>query len=125
MVDFVQKYKMTRGTADGSTATNYINQDGTIPHTGYLVGSTAPQTNNYISKHEFDENGMYVNSTTGGSTATYYCDYFWQASGTRYAFRGGYCYNDAHCGTFSLYLNYTPSTAYWSIGAAPSCKPLS
>jgi len=119
MVDYVQKYKMTRGTADGSTATDYNTMGN-----NYLIGGTAPQISNYISKHEFDENGMYVNSTTGGSTATYYCDYFWRAIGTRYASRGGACYYDANCGAFYLGLDCTPSTADWAIGAAPSCKPI-
>lgn len=119
MVDYVQKYKMTRGTQDGSTAEDY-----NTTANGYLTGATAPQTNNYITKMTFNEDQFDV-SEVGGTAATYYCDYFWQSSGTRYAFRGGNCYGGLNCGAFYVGLDVPQSYAGWAMGAAPSCKPLS
>lgn len=120
MVDYVHKYKMTRGRQDGSTADDY-----NITAAGYISGATAPNVNNYVKKMAFDENG-FVTSEVGGTSSTYWCDYWWQNSGTRYAFRGAPCYYGAgSVGAFVVSLYDAPSSAGWRIGAAPSCKPLS
>lgn len=118
-VDYVHKYKMTRGTEDGSTATDY-NTDGS----GYLTGPSGTQSSNYITTHEFNAVGMFAKAV-GGTDATYYCDYLWQNSGTRYACRGGSCGDGLYGGAFGVGLHVAPSGAGWSVGAAPSCKPLS
>ena len=119
LIDFIHKYKMTRGKQDGSTAEDY-----NITGSGYLTGAEAPQTNNYVTKMEFDAN-QFATKAVGGSSATFWCDYWYQASGTRYALRGGSCYNGLHAGAFCVFLGSTPSDAGWNFGSAPSCKPLS
>jgi len=118
-VNNVHKYKMTRGTEDGSTASDY-NTDAT----GYLTGPSGPSSNNYITTHEFNADGMFAKAV-GGTDSTYYCDYLWQNSGTRYAYRGGGCSDGLRCGAFFVNLYAAPSDAAWAVGAAPSCKPLS
>ena len=118
MIDYVHKYKMTRGTADGSTADDY-NTTGS----GYLSGGEAPQTNNYVTKMRFNGDGL-VTAAVGGSAATFWCDYWYQNSGTRYACRGGRCNYGATCGAFYVYLDFAPGSASWAIGAAPSAKPV-
>ena len=119
LIDFIHKYKMTRGKQDGSTAEDY-NTTGS----GYLTGAEAPQTNNYVTKMEFDAN-QFATKAVGGSSATFWCDYWYQASGTRYAIRGGVCYGGLSVGAFCVDLSSAPAGTYWNVGSAPSCKPLS
>lgn len=115
---YVNKYKLTRGTADGSTVSDY----STNGSTGYLVGGTSPSSNGYYSKCEFSSNGgIFVNSVTNGGSTIYYCDYFYQSSGLRYALRGGNCSNGASCG-FSVRLSSTATYASWDFGASLSYK---
>lgn len=118
LVDYVHKYKMTRGTEDGSTASDY-NTTGN----GYLVGESAPQTNNYVTKMAFDGN-CFMTKEVGGNSATYWCDYWYQKSGTRYALHGGPCDDRFACGAFFVNLYGNSGYTYWGVGAAPSCKPL-
>jgi hypothetical protein len=119
MVDYVQKYKMTRSTADGSGALDY-NQTGE----GYLIGGTGPSSAGYVSKMEYNSDAFFDNSVTNGNSNVHYCDYWYPASGTRYALRGGNCYYGARAGAFYVVLNVAASDATWPIGAALSCKPL-
>lgn len=123
MIDYVQKYKMTRTTADGSTANDYSTSD----FSGYLTGGTGPNANNYVTAMEFNEDTNFVHSAGGdaASTSTYYCDYWYQNSGTRYAIRGGACNGSLNCGAWFVHLGNAASSAGWAFGAAPSCKPLS
>ena len=52
----------------------------------------------------------------------FYCDYFYQNSGTRYAFRGGRCNSGFYCGFAFISLDLLFYGAYWYIGAALSFK---
>jgi len=52
----------------------------------------------------------------------FYCDYFYQNSGTRYAFRNGGCGNGSICGVFFIALSRNSGAADWSHGAALSFK---
>ena len=116
MIDYQQVYKMTRSTADGTTISDY-NQTGA----NYLQGGIGPSSNGYFSKVLFNKDGWFVNSITNGSDTKYWCDYYYQNSGTRFAVRGGYCYGSADCGRF-VRLNSTAANSGWSIGAAVSYK---
>ena len=113
-------YKLTRGTADGSTATDF-NTDGTgyIEHSGALSADSGWQ-----SAQAFDTNLM-IPSSVGASDATHMCDYYWvNTNATTYALLGGSSDFGSRCGAFSLTLDVGVSTAYWSLGCAPSLKPL-
>jgi len=123
MIDYVQKYKMTRTTADGSTANDYSTSD----FSGYLTGGTGPDADGYVTAMEFNEDANFAHSVGGdtASASTYYCDYWYQNSGTRYAVRGGHCNNGLYCGAWCVNLSRAASYTAWNIGAAPSCKPLS
>ena len=114
-------YKLTRGTADGSTATDF-NTDGTgyIEHIGALLGTSGQ----WQSTQAFDTNLM-IPSGGGASDSTHMCDHYWVNTGaTTYALLGGYSGNGSSCGAFFLFLNYGVSTAFWYLGCAPSLKPL-
>ena len=114
-------YKLTRGTADGSTATDF-NTDGTgyIEHSGALLGAN----DQWQSTQAFDTN-MMIPSGGGASDSTHMCDNYWVNTGaTTYALLGGNSGNGSSCGAFDRHLNSGVSGAYWGIGCAPSLKPL-
>ena len=119
MTSYVQKYKMTCGRQDGSTADGY-NTTGD----GYLIGATSPMENGYIKKMQFDEN-CFLPTEVGSDASHYWCGYWQQSDGIRYPVRGGYCsYAASAVGAFSNRLDYTTANKLWYIGAALSCKPL-
>lgn len=116
MIDYQQVYKMTRSTADGTSVSDY-NQNGN----GYLQGGIGPSANGYFSKVQFDRNGWFVNSVTGGEDSKFWCDYWYQSSGTRFAVRGGVCTSGSHCGR-CVGLDAAASYARWDVGCAVSYK---
>lgn len=119
LVGYVHKYKMTRGAQDGSAAEDY-----NTAATGYLTGAEAPHSTGYVRKMAFDANG-FMASAIGGNSAIYWCDnWYTGGAGTVYALRGASCgINEGYVGAF--YVNTLSTlTSIWSIGAAPSCKPL-
>ena len=115
LIDRVHKYKLTRGRQDGTTVDDY-----NITGNGYITGATAPSANAFVSKMEFDSNG-FMTKAVDGSSATYWCDYFYQNTGTRYALRGAAAdYAAGNVGAFYVNLNNSPSHADWYIGSAHS-----
>ena len=121
-VDRAIKYKLTRGNVDGSVAVDYNTTGENYLDSGI---SFAANGGGYITKHAFTEDGAMFMSAFAGSNKTYYADYGYVYNGTTYAFRGGSCFIGAICGAFYVSLTFAASSAGWSIGAAPSCKPLS
>ena len=121
-VNGTQKVKLTRGTHDGSTATDY-NMDGN----GYIsvTGATpSGSSGGYINSMKTEGFGR-IPVTASGSSSTFEADgLYYNNSGTMYALVGGSWGFDLHCGPFSAYLNNAPSNSYSTYGAALSCKPL-
>ena len=113
-------YKLTRGTADGSTATDF-NTDGTgyIEHSGALLGTSGQ----WQSTQAFDTNLM-IPSGGGASGSTHMCDHYWVNTGVTYALLGGYSGDGYYCGAFYLSLYSGVSDESWNFGCAPSLKPL-
>ena len=60
----------------------------------------------------------------GASTSTYYCDYYWIASGARTVFYGGYLSNGSYCGLFYWDLDNAVGYSYWNRGARLSHRSL-
>ncbi len=118
--DGVQKVKITRGTKDGTTVSDY-NFDGS----GYKTISGLTLTNiGYINAMKTEAFGRFPSGANGSST-TYEADYVWTDSDSGYyAYVGGYWLTDLRCGPFYAALSNAPSNAYPYIGAALSCKPL-
>ena len=117
-----QKVKLTRGTHDGSTATDY-NTDGN----GYKTianATPAGSSGGYISSMKTEAFGrLPVNAS--GSSSTYEADGMWyNNSQVNYAFVGGYWSNDLMVGPFCATLDYAASVSASDFGAALSCKPL-
>ena len=123
-VDNLIKYKMTRCDYDGTGLDDYAISATAADYVDYLSANEAP-TGGYVKSMEFDEN-QFAPVETGGSASTYYADNFYiNAEGVRYAYRGGYSYNGTSCGAFCVTLDNVPSNSSWTIAASPSCKPLS
>ena len=125
MNDYVQKYKMTRGRQDGSTADDYSQSTTPSDYSGYLTGVTGPSSNNFVKAMQFDGNCFQTKTVGDGADSTkYWSDYWYQNTELRYALRGGYCGASAGLvGAFFVGMNTAPATASWTVGAAPSCKP--
>lgn len=120
-----QLYKLTYGTADGSSAAGYIENDNAPSN--YLNAGKNIATNlssSYIVKESALSNGALVASTFGGSNGTYYSDAYWSSTGVKYARVGGACHNGSTCGAFALYLYGALSGSDWAVGCALSLKPL-
>ena len=117
-----QKVKLTRGTHDGSTATDY-NLDGN----GYLTVSGATPTGSsggYINAMKTMPYGR-IPYQASGSSSTFEADSLeFNNNQSDYAFVGG-AYNTGglQCGPFCALLTSTPSVTYFNRGAALSCKP--
>jgi hypothetical protein len=121
-VNGTQKVKLTRGTKDGSTASDY-NTDGN----GYktVSGATPSGTSGgYISSMKTEAYGR-IPVTASGSSSTYEADgLYYSNSGTMYAVVGGSWYHDLRCGPFYAHLGDAASYSSSACGAALSCKPL-
>lgn len=123
LIDYgTQKVKLTRGTHDGSTATDY-NTDGN----GYKTianATPAGSSGGYISSMKTEAFGrLPVNAS--GSSSTYEADGMWyNNSQVNYACVGGGWSNDLMVGPFCANLSHAASDSGSSRGAALSCKPL-
>lgn len=117
-VDRECKVKLTYGTADGSEAQGY-NTTGN----GYISVGNIPSSNGYVKKFKYSEYGI-IPYEAGGSSLTYYSDYFYQNTGTRYLYYGGRAGVGVYAGAFCFALNGTASTRGWLVSASLSCKPI-
>ena len=121
-VNGTQKVKLTRGTKDGSTVSNY-NTNGN----GYKTVSGATPSGSsggYINSMKTEAFGR-IPVKASGSSSTFEADgLYYNNSGTMYAFVGGHWNYDLPCGPFCASLNGAPSLSYSYFGAALSCKPL-
>lgn len=118
-----QKVKLTRGTHDGSTATDY-NTDGS----GYLSvpGATfSSTTNGYINAMVTMPYGR-IPYDASGSATTFEADtahVYVTDSQINYAVFSGTYGSDLQCGPFHVWLNLSTNPRT-DTGAALSCKPL-
>ena len=126
------KVKMTYGTADGSTATEYetpldsTDATANLTGAGYLDYGAILKSNGYVSQIQTDNSkGYKITSISSGADNKYYCDYYYQASAANtkyYALLGGRSASDALCG-FCVALNLGAAYTYWDIGGSLSCRP--
>lgn len=119
----VQKVKLTRGTKDGSTASDY-----NITGSGYktISGATPSETSEggYISSMKTEAFGR-LPVVASGSATTYEADgLYFNNSGVFYAFVGGSWTNALLVGPFFANLGNPASRSHPNFGAALSCKPL-
>ena len=121
------RYKLTRGTEDGSSVSDYIISETAGDYSGYLKGRNLPAMGTSGSYLKYFSFAQYVISPfgTGGTATTYSCDYLYCNQNTvGYALRGGRLGNSTQCGLWCTTFNDVASTANWKDGACISCKPL-
>ena len=118
------KYKLTYGTADGSSAAGY-REDDNAP-TNYLTGDSIATnlSSSYIAAETAKTDGSLLPSGFSGANGTYYSDACWSSTGVKYARVGGSCNSSSACGAFALRLSDALSYSAWPIGVALSLKPL-
>ena len=120
-INSVQKVKLTRGTHDGSSASDY-NTDGS----GYISvanSGISGSSGGYISGMLTADYGR-LPTAASGSSSTYEGDAVYFSNGTYYAFVGGYWNHGLLVGPFCAILHYAASVSGAGAGAALSCKPL-
>ena len=120
------KYKLTRGTQDGSSESDYVVSTTSGDYSGYLQGGSMPTSGSgsYIKRMIYNKYA-YTPSELSGYATTFYGDGCWFSNGqVDYAFRGGRAVDGSPCGAFCLFLGLAASYAAWDLAAAPSCKPL-
>ena len=119
----VQNIKLTRGTHDGSTATDYnITGDGYISISNSIITGSS---GGYITEMITTPFGRF-SKALGGSQTTFEADVCWHNDTYNgcYALVGGNWNNGRPCGLFCVDLANAPSNAASNIGASLSCKPL-
>lgn len=95
----------TRANFADDTATNYN-----------AIGAAMVATNGYVTNCQ-NEPFAFLPSAVGGSSSTYWADYYYQASGWRVAFFGGLATGGALAGGFCWGLIDASSFAYRDVGA--------
>ena len=120
---YTQKFKMTHGTVDGTSASSY-NTDGS----GYIsqTGSTLSSgTGGYPTKFKYNESTGIVefdkDNFTNGSDSTYYCDSSTWDSG-KFAYVGGSWCSGLNAGAFYFDLFDSASISSTGIGASLSFR---
>ena len=113
-------YKLTYGTADGSTASAY-----NLTGTDYLEGGNRPSTSQQnVQQMSFGAWGFLPSVTASDPNyETYYCENIY-SDGDGYALFGGGVGEGYAAG--ATYLNIENSTAlsYFTVGTCLSCKPI-
>ena len=89
---------------------------------GYTLKGTAARSEGWVKAMVMGEQGEIVPSKVGGSSSTYYCDYFYTSvpsSGVsrRAVCVGGYAAYGARAGLVCVYAGYGSSNTYAYIGA--------
>lgn len=123
-VNGTMRYKLTRGTDDGTTVSDYVSSATATDYDGYLTGDTLPAASGtYIKYNKWNADGASMPVNASGDSAHYYCDGFWANNNqVDYASRGGDSGRGAHVGAWYLTLNDIASYTAWFIGASLSYK---
>lgn len=118
-VNGVQKVKLTAGTKDGSTASDY-NTTGA----GYLtIPDAYGGSGGYISKCRVANYGR-IPIVYGGSKTTYECDYISNTNvNTNFAIIAGALSGSENYGPFGVNLKREGNVTLDNVGASLSCKP--
>ena len=73
-------------------------------------------TDGFIKTWNWDKNGDFIPTSTGGSASSYLYDYSYWNTGWLVLRSGGSAYNGAHCGWFCFFANDGSGYAYAGIG---------
>ena len=95
----------TRANFADNTATNYN-----------AIGAAMVASDGWVTNCQ-NEPFAFLPSAVGGSSSTYWADYYYQAAGWRVAFFGGHALDGALAGGFYWFLSADSSGLGRSIGA--------
>lgn len=90
----------------------------------FKVGYVASKTEGYVKEFGYDPEWPEIEICTvvGGSSATYFCDYYWQAEGGEVVFSGGRVCNGAFAGLFIRCCYNGSGHSNWYIGGRPQAR---
>jgi len=96
---------------------DYIDDTFAAPYVD--TGLTLVAANGFVSAIEFDSvnDFAFLASAVAGSSSTYLCDYYFQATGNRVAKFGGGWNSKTDAGAFVLHLTDSSARAYLAFGA--------
>lgn len=104
--------------------THYVSEDTNAP---YVYMGDRPTSGGYLKevKH-FEQFPLlaYINSCTGGSDSTYFCDYTYGSTSGTVLCVGGLWYDDAYAGLWCWYGGDDASSSYSDFGGRLCYKPL-
>lgn len=89
-------------------------------YTGYDKKGNICRTNGYAKKMLLGEDGDIVSTEVGGSSSTYWCDYYYtytSANRMQVVLVGGYADNGSHAGLARVNTSSAPSDAYRYFGS--------
>ena len=89
-------------------------------YTGYDKKGNICRTNGYAKKMLLGEDGDIVATEVGGSSSTYWCDYYYtytSANRMQVVLVGGRADNGSHAGLADVIANAAPSAAYRHVGS--------
>lgn len=89
-------------------------------YTGYNKKGNICRTNGYAKKMLLGEDGDIVATEIGGSSSTYWCDYYYtytSANRMQVVLVGGDAGNGSYAGLADVYANDAPSVAYRNVGS--------
>ena len=97
---------------------NFLSDTG---YSGYKYVGDEARTKGYVKQMIFGEGGEIIPSDVGGSTSTYFCDYYWTSIPSTTTLRGVLFGGNARSGAYAglVYASSTgaPSDADASIGS--------
>lgn len=89
-------------------------------YTGYDKKGNVCRINGHVKKMLLGEDGDIIATEVGGSSSTYWCDYYYtytSANRMQVVLVGGYAEHGSYAGLVYVYTNYAPSVADRRIGS--------
>ena len=98
--------------------------DKTYSGSYFKVGYKAAQSNGYVKDFGFDPEWPEIEicTVTGGSSGTYFPDYYYQAEGGELVLSGGSVSSGASAGPFYRSCNNGSGVSYWDFGGRPQAR---
>lgn len=90
----------------------------------FKVGYVASKTEGYVKEFGYDPEWPEIEICTvaGGSSTTYFCDYYYTAEGGEVVISGGSVDSGAYSGPFARRCARSASRSYWNIGGRPQAR---
>lgn len=90
----------------------------------FKVGYVASKTEGYVKEFGYDPEWPEIEICTvaGGSSAAYFCDYYWHAEGGEVVISGGHVSNGAIAGPFARSCDAGSGHSSWYLGGRPQAR---